>query len=166
MPLGDAQWTPQFRSPLDPCLLCRLHGSADTKFCLQEPQKYQCCFPAKPMNQGRNPTGYPHHHQNCRVLHSVRTHPCFPLSNDAHTKLQKKWIEENKENIPPPNLRREEAFKHPQKVLWKKDEPEAIEEDDSESDSEEEEGHDGSKHSLPSRSVNSSNNKPHNPSKR
>jgi len=165
MPLGDAIWTPQFRQ--DPCLICRRHGDQDTKYCLQD-GAYPCSLPTRPkqMSQARNPTGYPHHHKDCKVLHSVRTHPCFPLSNDAHTKLQKKWIQENKENIPPPNLRREEAFKHPQKVLWKKDEPEAIEEDDSESDSEEEEGHDGTEHSLPSRSVDSSNNQPHNPSKR
>jgi len=149
----------------EPCLTCRLHGDSSTKFCLQD-QAYPCCFPAKSMNEPRNPTGYPHHHKDCKVIHSVRTHPCFPTRNDAHTKLQKKWIEENKENIPPPNLKRENASLHPKKYTdWKTQEPEAIEEDDSESDSEEEEGHNGSEHQLPSRSVNSSSHRTGNTSK-
>jgi hypothetical protein len=118
------------------------------------------------MSTARNPTGYPHHHQKCRVIHSVRTHPCFPLSNDAHTKLQKKWIEENKENIPPPNLKRENATLHPKKYTdWKTQEPEAIEEDDTESDSEEEEGHDGSQHHVSTLVNRGSGNKPDRPSK-
>lgn len=150
----------------EPCLICRLHGGQNTQFCLQD-RLYPCIFPAKSMNQARNPTGYPHHHKDCKVIHSVREHPCFPQRNDAHTKLQKKWIEENKENIPPPNLRREEAFCHPKKYsCWKtQDQPEAIEEDDTESDSEEEEGHNGTQHRLPTRGVNSSSNRSDNPSK-
>lgn len=150
-------------SEINYCVVCRLHGpfpSCPTNLCKI------IDLPPSPMNQSRNPTGYPHHHKDCRVLHSVRTHPCFPQSNDAHTKLQKKWIEENKENIPPPNLQRQEAFSHPKKKLWtKEDEPEAIEEDDSESDSEEEEGHNGTQHRLPSRSVNSSSHRTGNTSK-
>lgn len=147
-------------SALPPCTHTNIFG------CLGDLEK-SCSFQFTQMSQARNPTGYPHHHQDCRVIHSVRTHPCFPLRNDAHTKLQKKWIEENKENIPPPNLRREEAFSHPKKYsCWKKqDEPEAIEEDDSESDSEEEEGHNGTQHRLPTRSVNSSSNRTGNTSK-
>lgn len=112
----------------------------------------------------RNPTGYPHHHKECKVIHSVREHPCFPKRNDAHTELQKKWIQENKENIPPPNLRREEAFYHPKKYsCWKKeDEPEAIEEDDSESDGEEEEGHNGSQRNVSTLVSRGSSHKPGN----
>lgn len=166
---------------LTPCLTCRLHGGKDTKFCLQD-QAYPCVFPAKTqftcssfhlqhgiphsrdcypdMNEPRNPTGYPGHHEKCRNIHSVRSHPCFPQRNDAHTQLQKRWLEENKENIPPPNLHRENASLHPKKYSSRKEEPEAIEEDDPESDSEEEEGHDGSQHNVSTISYRGSNNKP------
>lgn len=81
----------------------------------------------------------------------MRSHPCFPQSNDAFTLRQKRWLEENKENIPPPNLKRSNAFHHKKNVQVKEDEPEAIEEDDPEFDSEEEEGHHGSERELPAR---------------
>lgn len=92
--------------------------------------------------------GYPGHHPKCKVLHSVRSYPCYPQGNDAFTIHQKEWIQENKENIPPPFLQRSNAILHATRNQTPP--PEKIEEDDSESDIEEEERHDGPKHGVPS----------------
>ena len=48
----------------------------------------------------RNEHGAPPHHANCVVIHSTRRYPCFPASKDAFTLSQKKWLLENKENVP------------------------------------------------------------------
>ena len=49
----------------------------------------------------RNVPGLPPHHADCVIIHSTRRYPCFPASKDAFTLQQKKWLQENKENLPP-----------------------------------------------------------------
>lgn len=62
----------------------------------------------------RNVFGAPPHHPDCVICHSTRKYPCFPTSKDAFTLRQKKWLQENKENIPPQGsvqtLKKTDAF--------------------------------------------------------